>query len=418
MQVPESLFGLIAGRKPRTAKDMIAHLLNNVGSDNPQIEELFKVLGSRRQQADEQLSQSGQMLTSATNAPPPETPPLADLVARSIGNVAASFTGTEAPRQQAEDIIKSKQHQLMVKRTQELSQLKDMYDKAFERSSKLGDIEATLKYGKERDKAGQDLDTQYKVLSALVDVEKTQTQAQVDLKRFAMQQAGEEFNPADYIDTSPGGHQYINISDIPSQKAKLKASNYAKKNKVSTLNATENNVINMVQDANANISTIRTLIIPELATDWKDIVGKGKRWVDAKTQANPVLASYPAIRTAAIQFIQTIAGLGKGLRINQAEIQAALKFDIPEVTDTQDVANDKLNLLQSMVNHVERAALGLPPDEHEMQDFLKKSRDLHSKSERLKKASSSKSNVQVDPNADWANDMMDELLPNQAPREP
>jgi hypothetical protein len=75
---------------------------------------------------------------------------------------------------------------------------------------------------------------------------------------------------------------------------------------------------------------------------------------------NPAISSFPSFRTAAITSIQGIAALGKGLRINQAEIKTALDNDIPTATDTQEIAAGKLTNVRGMLDNVERAVLGQP----------------------------------------------------------
>jgi hypothetical protein len=59
----------------------------------------------------------------------------------------------------------------------------------------------------------------------------------------------------------------------------------------------------------------------------------------------------------------------KGLRINQAEINLAIKNDIPNVTDTYGVALRKLRTVESMLDNAENPLLqnnwmpqpGIPP---------------------------------------------------------
>src|SRR5262249_5819362 len=87
--------------------------------------------------------------------------------------------------------------------------------------------------------------------------------------------------------------------------------------------------------------------------------------VKAAQQLDPRLSGYPAIRTGAIQTIQALASLGKGLRINQAEINAAMNFDYPRVNDTQATALEKFRILGMMMDHLEKAALGMPPTRDE-----------------------------------------------------
>ncbi len=69
------------------------------------------------------------------------------------------------------------------------------------------------------------------------------------------------------------------------------------------------------------------------------------------------LGSFGTARSAAIEALRAVAG-AKGLRINQAEIQAAQKYDIPNVTDTQEVANAKITKMNALLDSQEKALFG------------------------------------------------------------
>jgi len=78
--------------------------------------------------------------------------------------------------------------------------------------------------------------------------------------------------------------------------------------------------------------------------------------LESLAQTDPDLAAVGTFRNAAIQSMRAVAG-SKGLRINQAEIQMAIDNDIPKLTDTLPVAQQKLKNLQTFLQNAENAHL-------------------------------------------------------------
>lgn len=74
-------------------------------------------------------------------------------------------------------------------------------------------------------------------------------------------------------------------------------------------------------------------------------------------QTNDAISSFNAYRTAAIQSMRAMAG-SKGLRINTAEINAAITNDIPKIDDTIGTAKAKLLKVNSMLDSQERGLYG------------------------------------------------------------
>lgn len=383
--------------------DLISKLLQMQGQDNSDLDTLFSELAKRRVAAETEAASAKQQYENVDNAPLPSTSPLADLVTRAMGSVAGTFQGSRKPVDEANALIDKERQALLVKRTQDLARLDSHYEKAAERARKLGDEDTAMQFQIKREQTnktrGELLDLIKAQLGYEGDVYKANAAAtwRATAAENKLQQM-EIFTPK--IEYSPSGFPYINQDKLPPGSvlgpsgkigsARLIAQNYAVGKGVGAnkdayiANAQEANVIGMVRDAKANIATIRATILPSLATSWND-PKRLTNLVAANAGADPVLSSYPAIRTAAIQFIQTIAGLGKGLRINQAEIQAALRFDIPTVTDPQDVAEGKLKLLETMINHVERAASGQPTysnEASEVAEFIRKSKQISAKGQK------------------------------------
>ena len=173
------------------------------------------------------------------------------------------------------------------------------------------------------------------------------------------QDAGTTFDPHDFIEKSPSGVPIINTAGIPDKKKQQIAAEFGRSNKIAVIGDRQKKALDLLEEARGNLDSIETSasgFLPGSALT-RTVVGP-LNTLAGMTQANPEIAGFKAYRTAAINAIQAIAGLGTGLRINQAEIQAALKNDIPTITDTKDVARVKLNNLRNMLDHVEESAVG------------------------------------------------------------
>jgi len=70
--------------------------------------------------------------------------------------------------------------------------------------------------------------------------------------------------------------------------------------------------------------------------------------ISGTLQTNSNIAAFNSYRSAAIEAMRAMAG-SKGLRINSAEIKLAQDNDIPTITDTVSVANQKLDNLRSQL---------------------------------------------------------------------
>jgi hypothetical protein len=73
-------------------------------------------------------------------------------------------------------------------------------------------------------------------------------------------------------------------------------------------------------------------------------------------QTQDQIAAYGSWRTAAINSLRATAG-SKGLRINEAEIAAAIENDIPKLTDTVGTARQKLANINTMLDNAERSII-------------------------------------------------------------
>ncbi len=148
---------------------------------------------------------------------------------------------------------------------------------------------------------------------------------------------------------------FINLSDFPDAASKKEALAYGAANGVPVLNPSEGEKMVSITNAYTNIDKMSTGLKDLLATNkganvteglWKSVTGFfGDEGVRA----------YQAWRTAIINNVQALAGgQGSGLRINEAEINAALKNDLPIVqgigADTVSSANGKLARLKEQLD--------------------------------------------------------------------
>ncbi len=368
-----------------TSQMLMQRLLQMQSQGSPEMDDFVNGLASQAKSAQLGADIAGDKAQSLRDAPPPETSSLADLVTRAFGSMASTFQGNRKPLDEANAMIDNERKQLMVKRMQDLAHLDDVYGKSAERAAKLGDLAAQEKYLALKDKNHQTREELMHMIDYKLREEGEQSKAQ------ARAQAAEQklndmvtFDPSGKIQYSPiSGFPYIPMdASFPTGKAKdttgkvgdtkLIASNFADATKkgafgaangpqfqTRTISPAAKNALDMAGMSMENIADMEKMILPKLPMKWSS----GQRLMNAlgaKSQADPILSSYGAYRTAAIQIIQTIASLGHGLRINQAEIQAALQFDLPRETDTRVVAQNKLNVLKAMIRHVERAASGQP----------------------------------------------------------
>jgi hypothetical protein len=90
---------------------------------------------------------------------------------------------------------------------------------------------------------------------------------------------------------------------------------------------------------------------------------------EAALQIDPDLAAWGTWRTAAIQAMRALAG-SKGLRINRSEIEASMANDIPNITDTQATAKEKMARVAKMLDSQENGMLGTPTSAAKSSDPL------------------------------------------------
>jgi hypothetical protein len=165
--------------------------------------------------------------------------------------------------------------------------------------------------------------------------------------------------PADIepdIQTTVAGRKYIDLSQY-SGEHREKARAAAGAAGVVGVSKEQANALQEIDNARMNQHAILDQIGDLLPK------GVGGRAVASVTvpleklfQTNDQIAAFNTWRTSAIQTLRATAG-SKGLRINQAEIAQAIENDIPKLTDTVGVAQQKLKNIETMLENGERSIL-------------------------------------------------------------
>jgi len=172
---------------------------------------------------------------------------------------------------------------------------------------------------------------------------------------------GDSVAPADVagsVRTTLSGKKYLDMGDFETPKERGAARAQAQKAGVMAVDKETGKSLRAIDSAKQNAMAIWRQISPLLAKDSKGriISGPGNT-IGKMFQTHPELGSYGSWRTSAIQQVQALAEPGMGLRINQAEINAAMENDIPQLTDDIPTAAMRLKNLFTMLNNKENDAL-------------------------------------------------------------
>jgi hypothetical protein len=153
------------------------------------------------------------------------------------------------------------------------------------------------------------------------------------------------------VKTTRSGKRFLDASEL-SGKDKAAAIKWATNQQLPVIGS-EVSELRDVDTARGNVENIKTYITGLLP---KDAQGRtaGLPGIKLSTilQTNEKRAAFGAWRAAAIRNLRAMAG-SKGLRINQAEINLAIKNDIPNITDTYGVALRKLRTVEQMLDSAE-----------------------------------------------------------------
>jgi len=158
------------------------------------------------------------------------------------------------------------------------------------------------------------------------------------------------------IRTTRGGKQFFDASELQG-KEKAAAMKWATQKGLSVAGSNEIGQLQDVDTARGNIEDIRGYVKSILPVDAQ---GRATEYpgirLSALLQTNEKRAAFGAYRAAAIRNLRAMAG-SKGLRINQAEINLAIKNDIPNITDTYGTASRKMDIVSQMLDNAESPIL-------------------------------------------------------------
>lgn len=177
----------------------------------------------------------------------------------------------------------------------------------------------------------------------------------VDEAKARLDALTEKAKPLDItpdISTTRSGAKYIDLS-LYSAGERDRAREAASKAGATPISKEQANALQEIDNARANQQSIQNQIADILPK------GPGGRVVASVAvplsklfQTDDQIAAYNSWRTAAIQTLRATAG-SKGLRINQAEIAQAIENDIPKLTDTVGVAQQKLKNINTLLDNAE-----------------------------------------------------------------
>lgn len=167
---------------------------------------------------------------------------------------------------------------------------------------------------------------------------------------------GEDVGIQSDVRTTATGRPYVDLS-------KYKGKDYSAAQKqahalgISGTNSAESDALQNIDTARQNFENISKSVgkLPTSAAS-RLLVGPLNK-AEALTQVDPDLAAWGTYRSAAIQALRAMAG-SKGLRINKAEIETSMQNDIPNITDTQATARQKLERVSQMLASQENGILG------------------------------------------------------------
>ncbi len=187
------------------------------------------------------------------------------------------------------------------------------------------------------------------------------SQAYKDALLQQMQDRNAPIDIAPDVETTETGRKYVDLGKYTVQE-RAKVRDAAHSQGAAIVTPALSNKLKDIDTARMNQ---RDLMADISSTLPKDASGRTLEYpnimLSKAFQSDEARAAYGAWRTTAISTLKAmVGGQGSGLRINQAEIAAALENDIPQLTDTLPVAIRKFASITKQLNNVENGILGTP----------------------------------------------------------
>jgi hypothetical protein len=315
---------------------------------------------------EQQATQAQQAYNQMAAAPPPQVSGARAGLNELLGSVASILSGNQAYRETASQRLQKEQQALMESRVQNLTSLKNLYDQRAEAAKSLGNSIAEEENRIKRDRLDKSLETINKARAQQYEMDQIDKRARAEAAKTAAtkevvtpQEMGQAVRTAVLADGTPITYVDMRMAKDKEERATLRA--IAQKNGAQIWDQQTAETVAKTQKSTADIDGILENIgifpRPGTAERIQDIA-KNAWYVKTQTGNGVWLKKYEAqVRSAAISAVQTVASLGKGFRLNKAEIDAMQDYDFPKVTDSQDVARGKLEVLREMISHVENIAV-------------------------------------------------------------
>jgi hypothetical protein len=155
--------------------------------------------------------------------------------------------------------------------------------------------------------------------------------------------------------TTVGGQtvQYLDLSTFPAGKEREGAREAAEAGHVIPLTAQNASAVKNVDTARLNFQGIKEMLVDtgKLPTDPTGRFTTGlSNKLGQYFQTQPDLAAFNAWREAAIQGVKALAGAGSNYRISMPMINLTVANDIPSLDDTVGTAQDKLSIVNRMLD--------------------------------------------------------------------
>lgn len=333
-------------------------------------------LSARTKAATEAAATAGTAYQSAAAAPPPQLDPLAQSLPMLFGNVASVLSQDKSYSQRAHENIKGAQDDLIRARMDNLTALKDSFDKKAQAAESVGNLEVAensrmkseqlaktlqvLLQQKSADEAAARLATQEKG-----DTERTRmnnaTQIEVARINAESRMAQSAKDTVDFLDTlveeipsvAGGGNlKYVNLTNVQTdKKVKNQAISYAKMLGIPALDKNTVDRFNTVKEVYSSMDDIGAAMSQFLPkTEGMDFgrtaatraKSAGKNIIAERLQTNADIAAFNSTSIVGIRAIQALAaGAGSGFRLNEAEVRM-MQARWPKITDTYEKAAKNL----------------------------------------------------------------------------
>lgn len=159
-----------------------------------------------------------------------------------------------------------------------------------------------------------------------------------------------------YVTTTRSGQKFLDISQLTG-KDHAAAVRYAASQGIPALGTTEIGQLQDIEAASSNVEDVLDQLHGMLPADAQARLAAypGIR-LSALLQTNAQVAAFNTWRGSAIRTLRATAG-SKGLRLNQKEIDIAVKNEIPQITDTYDVAVKKMENVKKMLHNASNPIL-------------------------------------------------------------